>query len=110
MATLVKKNGSVLRSDAPELRNIESIHRKQEQVIDAMEHGTITAKQAEQLNMAIKGLWKPVTLELSWMSILLKYGKAKVPAPRTPMLRNLLGLSPEVTREERESYDKALTE
>lgn len=107
---MAKKMTSLLREEAPHLRNIESIHRKQEQVIDAMEHGLITAKQGEQLNMAIKGLYRPVQLEMAWMSLLLKYGKAKVPAPRTPMLRNLLGLGSTPTREEREDYEKALPE
>lgn len=95
---------SVLREAAPQLRTAEAIHRKQEQVVDGLEHGLLTAKQGEQLNMAIKGLWRAPDMELRWMSMLLKFGKAKVPAPRTPLLRSVLGLAGEPSQAERELY------
>ena len=103
-ATTTNSPKSVLREEAPQLRTAESIHRKQEQVVDGLEHGVLTAKQAEQLNMAIKGLWRAPDLEMRWMSMLLKFGKAKVPPPRTPLLRSVLGLTGEPSKEERESY------
>jgi len=64
---------------------------KHEQIADALEHGRITGKIAEQLNQTLKGIVGIEKLGLQYLSLALKFGR-KAPVPRTPILRDMIGL------------------
>jgi hypothetical protein len=81
----------MLRANAPQLRTAEAIIEKHEQIQDALERSAITGKQAEQMNQTLKGIVGIEKLGLQYLSLIIKMGK-KATVPRTPILRNLLGL------------------
>ncbi len=64
---------------------------KHEQIQDALEHLTITAKQAEQMNQTLKGIMGVAKLEMQFFNMLLKFGN-RSPVPRSPLLRSVVGL------------------
>ena len=83
----------MLRPDAPQLRTARAIIEKYEQVQDALEHNRITGKIAEQMNQTLKGIVGIERLGLQFLSLALKFGK-KAPVPRSPILRDMVGLGP----------------
>jgi hypothetical protein len=89
---------SRLRANAPKLRTAEAIVEKHEQILDGLEREAITAKQAEQMNQTLKGIIGIEKLGLQFLSIALKFGKTSAPVPRSPILRDMLGLRPELDR------------
>ena len=84
-----------LRSDAPRLRTAEAIVEKHEQIFDALEHDRITPKSAEQMGQQLKGIVSIEKLAIQFWSLALKYGK-KVPVPRSPILRSVIGLPEDI--------------
>lgn len=80
-----------MRKEAPQLRTAEAIIAKHEQIQDALERQTISGKIAEQMNQTLKGIMGIEKLGLQYLSLLLKVGR-KAPVPRTPILRNMIGL------------------
>lgn len=84
----------MLRDEAPKLRTAEAIIKKHEQIQDALERDAITGKVAEQMNQTLKGIVGIERLGMQYLSLLIKMGR-KAAVPRTPILRNMLGL-PEV--------------
>jgi len=84
----------MLRADAPQLRTAEAIIGKHEQIQDALERQAISGKIAEQMNQTLKGIVGIEKLGMQYLSLIIKMGK-KAAVPRTPILRNMLGL-PEV--------------
>jgi hypothetical protein len=81
----------MLRPNAPQLRTADAIVEKHEQIQDALEHGRITGKIAEQMNQTLKGIMGIEKLGVQYLTLMLKFGR-KAPVPRTPILRNLIGL------------------
>jgi hypothetical protein len=84
-----------LRSDAPKLRSAEAFVEKHEQIFDALEHERITPKTAEQMGQQLKGILSIEKMGLQWWGLAFKYGR-KVPVPRSPILRSILGLPEEI--------------
>jgi hypothetical protein len=81
----------MLRANAPQLRTAVAIIEKHEQIQDALERSAITGKVAEQMNQTLKGIVGIEKLGLQYLSLIIKMGR-KGAVPRTPILRNLLGL------------------
>jgi len=81
----------MLRPNAPKLRTASALVEKHEQIADALEHGRITGKIAEQLNQTLKGIIGIEKLGLQYLALALKFGR-KAPVPRTPILRDMIGL------------------
>jgi hypothetical protein len=81
----------MLRSDAPQMRTAVAIIEKHEQILDALERSVINGKVAEQMNQTLKGIVGLEKLGMQYMSLLIKMGR-KAAVPRTPILRNMLGL------------------
>ena len=79
----------------PQLRTASAVIEKHEQIQDALEHGTITGKVAEQMNQTLKGIVGIEKLGLQYLSLALKFGKS-APVPRSPILRDMIGLPPEI--------------
>lgn len=68
------------------------MQRKHEQLFDGLESGSLSGKIAEQMNQTLKGIRAlQIDKPLAYMSLLAKF-KGKVPIPRTPMLRRMIGL------------------
>jgi len=86
----------MLRENAPQLRTAEKLIEKHEQIADALEHGSITPKTAEQLNQSLKGIVGIERLGMSYLKLALAFGK-KAPVPRTPILRSMIGLPVELS-------------
>lgn len=82
---------SLLRKEVPQLRTAEAIIAKHEQIQDALERQAVSGKIAEQMNQTLKGIMNIEKLGLQYLGLLLKVGR-KAPVPRTPILRNMLGL------------------
>src|SRR5436190_8864383 len=82
-----------LRPQAPQLRTAEALIEKHEQIQDALEHGRITGKIAEQMNQTLKGIMGIEKLGLQYLSLVLKFGR-KAPVPRSPIVRDMIGLPP----------------
>jgi len=85
-----------LRKEAPQLRTAEAIIGKHEQIQDALERQIISGKIAEQMNQTLKGIMAIEKLGLQYLGLLLKVGR-KAPVPRTPILRNMIGLPAQVS-------------
>lgn len=81
----------MLRANAPKLRTASAIVEKHEQIQDALEHGRITGKIAEQMNQTLKGIVGIEKLGMQFLALALKFGK-RAPVPRSPILRDMLGL------------------
>ena len=81
----------MLRADAPRLRTAAAIIEKHEQILDALERSAINGKVAEQMNQTLKGIVGLEKLGMQYIALLIKMGK-KAAVPRTPILRNMLGL------------------
>jgi hypothetical protein len=99
---------SILRATAPQLRTAVALIQKHEQIQDALEHGSITGKVAEQMNQTLKGIVGIEKLGLQYLSLALKYGKHAAPVPRSPILRNMLGLREELAPTDVEVVRKLL--
>jgi len=85
----------VLRNDAPPLRTVEAILKKNEQILDGLERGTLTPKMGEQMGQCIKTPQNLVRLEISYHRMIKDYGRT-VPVPRSPLLRSMIpGLNPD---------------
>ena len=81
----------MLNPNAPQLRTAGAIIEKYEQIQDALEHNRITGKVAEQMNQTLKGVVGIEKLGLQYLSLALKFGK-NAPVPRSPILRDMIGL------------------
>lgn len=81
----------MLRTNAPQLRTAVAIVEKHEQILDGLEHGRLTGKVAEQMNQTLKGIIGIERLGMQFLALALKFGK-KAPVPRSPILRDMLGL------------------
>jgi hypothetical protein len=99
----------VLNAKAPQIRTAEALIEKHEQIFDGLEHGAIENKRAEQMNQALKGIMGVERLGLQYLSQMMKYGR-KIPVPRTPVLRNLLGLPEHVSASDGEQVRALLPE
>lgn len=101
-ATNTRSTASILRADAPKIRTSGAIIEKHEQIQDALEHQTITGKVAEQMNQTLKGILGVAKLEMQYWSLMLKF-KRNPPVPRSPILRSVIGLAPDVSAKDAES-------
>lgn len=99
----------MLRPNAPQLRTAEAIIHKHEQIQDALERQAITGKVAEQMNQTLKGIVGIEKLGLQYLSLIVKMGR-KAAVPRTPILRNLLGLPDAVSPTDGETIRALLPE
>jgi hypothetical protein len=81
----------MLRTNAPQLRTATAVIEKYEQIQDALESNRITGKIAEQMNQTLKGIVGIERLGLQFLNLALKFGK-KAPVPRSPILRDMVGL------------------
>lgn len=90
-ATNTPSKESALRETAPQVRTVEALYRKHEQVLDAAENERLSPKTFEQINATLKGMrFIGIELGLRIEAMRLKY---KQPIyPRSPMLRSFLGL------------------
>jgi len=86
---------SVLRQQVPRIRTTQAVVEKYEQIQDALEHGTITGKVAEQMTQTLKGITGLAKLEMQYFSLIQKF-KHSAPVPRSPLLRSVVGLAEEV--------------
>lgn len=94
-ATTTRSSESLLRKQAPLLRTTEAILAKNEQILDGMEHSTISPKTAEQMSQCCKMPIQLVKLEIAYIRMLQGFGK-KAPVPRSALLRSMIpGLNPE---------------
>lgn len=100
---------SVLKGNAPQLRTAVALVEKHEQIQEALEHGRITGKIAEQMNQTLKGIIAIEKLGLQFLSLALKFGK-KAPVPRSPILRDLAGLPEQLSPTDREMVQRLLPE
>jgi hypothetical protein len=82
---------------------------KHEQIQDALEHGTVSGKVAEQMNQTLKGIRDVANLEMRYFAMLHKFGR-KAPVPRSPLLRSVLGLAEEVQATDGETVRALLPE
>ena len=82
---------SMLRENAPQIRTAVAIIQKHEQIQDSLERSAISGKVAEQMNQTLKGIMNVAKLEMQYWSLLHKFGKT-APVPRSPLLRNVIGL------------------
>jgi hypothetical protein len=83
-----------LRTDAPQLRTVEQILRKNEQISDALERGLITTKTSEQLTQCNKVPMDLARLEMKYHELVRRHGRT-VPVPHSPLIRSLVtGLDP----------------
>src|SRR5262245_3671106 len=80
-----------LRPDAPQLRTADKMTEKHEQIFDALEHDRITGKIAEQMGQQLKGILGIAKLELQYLNLARQFGR-KVPVPRSPIIRSVIGL------------------
>lgn len=87
-------NESRLRKNAPQLRTGEAILEKNEQILDGMEHGTVTPKMAEQMSQCCKMPLQLANMEMRYLKMIQGFGR-KAPVPRTPILRAMAGLNPD---------------
>lgn len=85
----------MLKPNAPQIRTVSAIVEKHEQIQDALEHGAISGKIAEQMGQTLKGIVDVAKLEMKYWSLVLKFGK-KAPVPRSPILRSVVGLAERV--------------
>jgi hypothetical protein len=100
---------TLLRADAPQLRTAEAIIAKHEQIQDALERQAITGKVAEQMNQTLKGIVGIEKLGLQYLSLIVKLGK-RAAVPRTPILRNLIGLPEAVSADDGDTVRALLPE
>lgn len=85
-----------MREDAPKLATIEDMVRKNEQVFDALDRGSVTPKTAEQLNQTLKAIFRlRIDTPIRLMSLLAKH-RGAIPIPRDPIVRKMIGLGPDV--------------
>lgn len=69
--------------------------RKNEQVFDALDRGTVTPKTAEQLNQTLKAIFRlRIDTPIRLMSLLAKH-RGNIAIPRDPIVRKMMGLGPE---------------
>lgn len=87
-------NESRLRKNAPQLRTGEAILEKNEQILDGMEHGSVTPKMAEQMSQCCKMPLQLANMEMRYLKMIQGFGR-KAPVPRTPILRAMAGLNPD---------------
>lgn len=83
----------MLRSNAPQLRTVDAILSKNEQILDGMELGRVTPKMGEQMSQCCKTPILLAKLEMSYFKMVSAFGR-KAPVPRQPILRSMLGLDP----------------
>jgi hypothetical protein len=91
------------------LRTAEKLIEKHEQIQDALERGTISGKIAEQMNQTLKGIVGIEKLGMQYLALALKFGR-KAPVPRSPILRDMLGLSEQVSAGDGEKIRRMLPE
>jgi hypothetical protein len=89
------------------LRTAIAVIEKYEQIQDALEDNRITGKVAEQMNQTLKGVMGIERLGLQFLSLALKFGK-KAPVPRSPILRNMIGLPDKISPTDGEYVRKML--
>lgn len=95
-----------LRPNAPQLRTAQAIVEKHEQIFDALEHDRITPKTAEQMGQQLKGILALEQFGFRYQKFLWEHRKergAGVPVPRSPILRNLIGLPAEASTTDEET-------
>lgn len=85
---------SRLRKNAAQLRTPDALLEKNEQILDGMEHGTITPKMGEQMSQCCKLPITLVNLEIKYLKMIQGFGR-KAPVPRSPLLRSMAGLNPD---------------
>ncbi|HAM40693.1 MAG TPA: hypothetical protein DCP69_04990 [Candidatus Omnitrophica bacterium] len=96
----------MLRANAPQIRTAAAIVEKHEQIQDGLERSTISGKIAEQMNQTLKGIMRVAQLEMQYWSLVAKWGR-KAPVPRSPLLRNVIGLPDAISPKDGE-YVRAL--
>ena len=77
------------------MRTVEAILKKNEQILDGLERGSLTPKMGEQMGQCIKTPQNLVRLEIAYHRMIKDYGRT-VPVPRSPLLRSMIpGLNPD---------------
>lgn len=99
----------MLRTNAPQIRTAEAIVAKHEQIQDGLERSTISGKIAEQMNQTLKGIMNVARLEMQYWNMVAKWGR-KAPVPRSPLLRNVIGLPEQITPKDGEFVRALLPE
>lgn len=99
----------MLRANAPQLRTAEAIIEKHEQIQDALERSAISGKIAEQMNQTLKGIVGIEKLGMQYLSLIVKMGR-KAAVPRTPILRDMLGLPEAISASDGERVRALLPE
>lgn len=84
------------------MRTASAIIEKHEQIQHALEHGKITGKIAEQMNQTLKGIVAIERLGLQYLSLAHKFGR-KIPVPRSPIIRDMIGLPEVITPKDGET-------
>jgi hypothetical protein len=107
--TRTRSNESMLRTTAPRLRTAEALVEKHEQIQDALEHGIITGKVAEQMNQTLKGILGIEKLGMQYYALLRKFGR-NPPVPRSPILRDMFGLPERVSANDEKVLRRMLPE
>lgn len=102
-------SSNLLRPHVPQLRTAAAIAEKYEQIQDALEHDRMKPKVAEQMNQTLKGIVGLEKLAMQFLSLALKFGK-KAPVPRSPILRDMLGLPVAVSSTDGETIRRMLPE
>lgn len=83
-----------LRMNVPPIRDGEALMRRYEQLWDAQERKSVTPKQAEQMNMTLKGIRWFADLQLRYLQMLAKH-QGRTPAVTGQMLQTVLGVEPQ---------------
>lgn len=73
------------------MRTAEAILEKNEQILDGLERGAVSPKMGEQMGQCIKTPISLARLELSFLKMIQGFGR-KVPVPRSPLVRSMIGL------------------
>ena len=84
-----------MRANAPQLRTVEAIAQKHEQIFDALERDAISGKIAQQMGQQLKGIVNLASMEMRFWQLVAKF-KRKAPVPRNPILRSSMGLPPNI--------------
>lgn len=86
----------MLRREAAPLRTSAQILKKNEEILDGLERGTVTPKAAEQMSQCCKLPLEHAKFELKYHGMVRKFGRT-APVPRSPLTRELIGLAAELS-------------
>ena len=89
------------------IRTAEAVLEKYEQIQDGLEQGSLPVPVARQMDQTLKGIVGLARLHLQWLRTMQAMGRHAV-VPRTPILRDMLGLPEQIGKGDGETVRKMI--